>query len=120
MSASLELPTITDEDMRQGLATLRGYAMAVLKKGPAYNPPNSDPLIWEHGRRNFALRAAGLLSIVCPVVDKSEYAGVSIFNADPSRVQQIMAEDPAVKADVLSFEVHPVRSFPGDTLPDSA
>ena len=115
--STLALPTISDDQMRTGLATLHSYAIALLKKGPNYAPPTSDPIIWEHGRRNFALRAAGLLSIVCPVIDQSEMAGVSIFNLEPARVQEIMAADPAVQAGVLTFEVHPVRSFAGDTLP---
>jgi hypothetical protein len=28
-----------------------------------------------------------------------------------------MDEDPAVKAGVFVYEVHPCRSFPGDSLP---
>jgi hypothetical protein len=28
-----------------------------------------------------------------------------------------MDEDPAVKAGLLTYEVHPVRGFPGDSLP---
>jgi hypothetical protein len=116
MDSTLRLPEISDEFMRQGRATTRPYTIAILKKGPAYDPPRSDAIIWEHGRRNYALRAAGLLSIVCPIADGSEMAGVSIFDAEPTAVDQIMAADPAVEAGVLTFEVHAARSFPGDCL----
>jgi hypothetical protein len=117
MSTPLDLPHISDEFMQQARATTRGYAVAFLKKGPAYDPPRSDSIIWEHGRRNYALRAAGLLSIVCPIRDGTEWAGVCIFNADPTAAEQIMAGDPAVQAQVLTFEVHAAISFPGDALP---
>jgi len=108
--------------MRQSLQTSRGYTVAIVKKGPAYDPPRSDGIIWEHGRRNFALRAAGLLAIVCPVSDGTDLAGIGIFDAEAADVERIMAGDPAVEAGVLTFEVHPTRSFPGDCLPavDSA
>jgi hypothetical protein len=76
----------------------------------------SDALIWEHGRRNFSLRADGLLSIVCPVTDDTELCGVAIFNTSVERARQLMDEDPGVQAGVFSYEVHPVRGFPGDTL----
>ncbi len=116
-SSQLDLPLISDEVMRQSLQTLRGYTIAILKKGPAHDPPRSDAIIWEHGRRNFALRAAGLLAIVCPIADGSELAGISIFDAEAADVERIMSGDPAVEAGVLTFEVHPSRSFPGDALP---
>ena len=116
-TSPLELPAISDEFMQQALSTTRGYTVVILKKGRAYEPPRSDPVIWAHGRRNFALRAAGLLAIVCPINDGSELAGISIFDGEPAEVEQIMAADPAVQVGVLTFEIHPTRSFPGDSLP---
>lgn len=116
-TSTLQLPEISDEVMRRRLQTTRGYTVVILKKGPAYDPPRSDALIWEHGRRNFALRAVGLLSIVCPISDDTELAGAGIFDADQAEVEPIIAADPAVQAGVLTFEVHPARSFPGDCLP---
>jgi hypothetical protein len=114
---TLDLPTITDDTMLQGRATLRAYTLAILKRGPAYDPPHSDPVIWEHGRRNYALRAAGLLSIVCPISDGTPVAGIGIFNTDAAGVERILEGDPAIQAGILRYEVHPTRSFPGDSLP---
>jgi hypothetical protein len=114
--ADLRLPEITDDDMRQGLPTMREYTVAILRHGPAYDPPNSNPIIWEHGRRNFALRAAGLLRIVCPIRDDTDVAGIDVFAADPATVESIMRGDPAIAAGVLTYQVHSSRSFPGDCL----
>jgi hypothetical protein len=116
------LPEITDEMMTEALPTTRSYTIVVLKAGPNFSPPGErspdvDKVVWEHGRRNFSLRAAGLLSIVCPVADGSGVTGLSIFNADPDRVRKIMNGDPGVKAGVFTFDIHPTRSFPGDRLP---
>lgn len=77
----------------------------------------SRPIIWEHGRRNMALHAIGALSIVCPVTDGSDVAGIGIFAAPPAEVREIMEGDPAVEAGVLAYETYPVRGFPGDALP---
>jgi hypothetical protein len=116
-TSSHTLPTIADEFMRQALSTARPYTLVILHKGAAFDPPRSDSIIWEHGRRNFALRAAGLLSIVCPVSDGTHLAGVGIFDAAPGEVERIIAADPAVAAGVLTFEIHPTRGFPGSCLP---
>src|SRR5438132_11285226 len=103
----LTLPDISDDTMRDGLAQTCSYTVAILKAGPTYGTPGADKIVWEHGRRNFSLRAAGLLPIVCPVVDQSEVRGIGIFAAAPHEVEQIMLDDPGVKAGVFTFEVHP-------------
>jgi hypothetical protein len=113
---NLRLPHISDEEMQQGILSTRDYTIAILKRGAAYDPPRSDSVIWEHGRRNFALRAAGVLSIVCPIRDGTTVAGIDIFDTDPATVEQIMLGDPAIQAGVLTYELHPARSFPGDSL----
>jgi hypothetical protein len=108
---------ITDEFMRQVLPTARPYSVVIMKAGPNRDRPGVEAIIWEHGRRNFALRADGILSIVCPVADGSPVHGIGIFNAGVAEVAAIMEEDPGVQAGVFTFEVHPCRSFPGDCLP---
>lgn len=108
---------ITNEFMQQMLATTRSYSLVILKAGPNKHVEGAEKFIWEHGRRNFALRADGLLSIVCPISDGSNVSGIGIFNADIEEVKKIMDEDPGVKAGVFVYEVHACRSFPGDSLP---
>jgi len=111
------MDTITDEYMHQMLTATKNYTLVILKDGPKENTENRQKLVWEHGRRNFALRNAGLLSIVCPVSDGSEVHGISIFNADETKTREIMDEDPGVKAGIFIYDIHPTRSFPGDSLP---
>ena len=108
---------ITDEYMKKMGATTKNYTAVILKKGPAFKMPDVFPVLWEHGRKNYALRAEGLLSVVCPINDDSEMAGIGIFNANVEQTKKIMDEDPAVKEKILIYEIHPTRSFPGDTLP---
>ena len=116
------LPEVTDEAMRGMLATAIPYTVLILKAGPRFSPPGPDRdpevarVIWRHGNRNFRLRAAGLLQVVCPVADGSEVTGIGVFAATPEDVDRIYALDPAVQAGVLTYEVHPSRSFPGSTL----
>ena len=108
---------ITDDRMRELLTQSRPYALALLRKGPRYTAEDADAIIWEHARRNFELRAAGKLVIVCPIRDDGEMAGVGVFALDVDATREVMAGDPAVQAGVLVAEVHPSRSFPGDALP---
>ncbi len=111
------MPTITDEYMRGMLSKARDYSVVILKATPKRSEPGADKIVWEHGRRNFVLRADGLLSIVCPINDESNVRGVSIFNASVEETRKIMDDDPAVKAGIFVYEVHACKSFPGDRLP---
>ena len=111
------MTTITDEFMRQMLSKAKSYCLVILKAGVKRNEPGVDKIIWEHGRRNFSLRSDGVLSIVCPVTDGSDVAGIGIFNASVEEVKEIMDGDPGVKAGVFVYEAHACRSFPGDSLP---
>jgi hypothetical protein len=108
---------ITDEFMREMISQTKNYCVVILKTGPNRNKGGVEKTIWEHGRRNFHLRASGLLSIVCPISDGSNVSGIGIFNANSDEVKSIMDEDPGVKEGVFVYEIHACRSFPGDCLP---
>jgi hypothetical protein len=112
------MTTISDDFMRQMLSTTRNYCIVILKAGPNRHIEGVQKILWEHVRRNFELRAAGVLSIVCPVADDSDMNGLGIFNGTVEEIRKIMDEDPGVKADVFVYEVHACRSFPGDSLPE--
>jgi hypothetical protein len=104
--------------MKEMIAKTKSYTLVLLKAGPKRNEPGIEKIIWEHGRRNFMLRAEGVLPIVCPVADGSEIRGVGIFNAGVDAVKRVMDEDPGVKAGLYVYEMHSCRSFPGDRLPE--
>jgi len=112
------MTTITDDFMREMITTTKNYCIVILKAGPNRNMAGVEKIVWEHGRRNFALRAEGLLAIVCPVSDGTDVNGVGIFNAGEEEAKKIMNEDPGVKKGVFVYEIHPCRSFPGDSLPN--
>lgn len=111
-------PAITDEYMLQMRTRTRNYSLVILKSREARKQDGDDKIVWEHGRRNHALRLQGLLSIVCPVIDGGEIAGIGIFNASVEEVKTIMDEDPGVKAGIFVYEIRPCRGFPGDSLPE--
>jgi hypothetical protein len=111
------MKTITDEFKCHMISIAKDYCIVILKATPKRNEPGVEKIIWEHGRMNFALRADGALSIVCPIADENSLRGVGIFNAKLDKVRKITDEDLAVKAGVFTYEIHACRSFPGDTLP---
>jgi hypothetical protein len=108
--------TISDDFMQHMLDKSRPYSVIVLRLGPAKDDPDFKKIVWEHGRRNFQLRAEGKLCIVCPVRDESDVAGFGIFATDPEETKRIMDDDPGVRAGIFTYEVHPCISFPGDAL----
>lgn len=108
---------ITDDYMRDMLGKAHPYSVLVLKKGPNYQADGDRSVIWEHGRRNFALRAAGQLAVVVPLATDTAMAGIGLFTTSVEETRVLMADDPAIKAGWLTFEVYAGRSFPGDSLP---
>lgn|SRR5487761_2542900 len=112
-----QLPVITDEQFNEIRSRAREYTLVILKTNERTFQEESLPIIWAHGRRKVALRAAEILSIVCPVTDGGELAGVGVFAGAGDYVRELMDGDPAIEARVLTYELHPARGFPGDSLP---
>ena len=111
------MKSFTDEEMGQLLPTAKPYSVVILKQGPKFNYDSAAAIIWEHGRRNFGLRDDGVLVVVLPVTDGSDVCGIGVFAATIDDTTAIMNDDPGVAAGVLTYEVHPCRGFPGDSLP---
>lgn len=107
---------ITDEYMLKMRATVKNYALIILHKTDKFKRPEVDKIIWEHGKRNYQLRADGIMSIVCPISDDSDVSGICILNTSLEEAKKIYEEDPGVKAGIFTFEAHTCRSFPGDAL----
>jgi hypothetical protein len=111
------MKTFTDAEMNELLPAAKSYSVVLLKEGPNFIGETSPAIIWEHGRRNFALRHDGVLAVVLPVTDGSQLCGIGVFAAGVDDTVAIMNDDPGVRAGVFTFEVHPCRGFPGDALP---
>jgi YCII-related domain-containing protein len=108
---------VTNEFMLQMREKSRVYTLALVSRGPGWGRPDRDSIIWEHGRRNHALRLDKVLAIVGPTPDEAPLSGLYVFTKTIDEVTELMREDPAVQAGVFVFEVHPFVGFPGDALP---
>lgn len=111
------MKTFTDEEMGRQLSAAKPYSVVILKQGPNFGDDTAPGIVWEHGRRNFALRDDGVLAVVLPVTDGSDVCGIGVFAATVDATTAIMGDDPGVAAGVFTYEVHACRGFPGDSLP---
>ena len=64
-----------------------------------------------------ALAEEGVLNVVLPVGDATSLAGIAVFAASVDDTQTIMDDDPGVRAGIFTYDIHPVRGFPGAALP---
>ncbi len=85
----MNMTLITDDDMREMLTKTKAYTVVLLKATPTMKSP---------GPRLSSGNTAGGTSRCGPTA------------CSPS-------SDPGVKAGIFTYEVHPVRSFPGAALP---
>jgi uncharacterized protein YndB with AHSA1/START domain len=113
------LPQVTDASMRERLSRAGTYTVVVLRVTDELVLPRVDAVIWEHGRRNMQLGEVGLMPIVLPVSDDTDVAGFGIFAASVEDTRTAMDGDPGVRAGLFTYDLHPVRGFPGASLPVS-
>ena len=111
------LPWIGDDAMRARLAGSAAYTMVVLLPTDKLVRPQVDPIIWAHGRRNMALISAGIAPIITPVTSAGGPSGFAVFTTDADETRNILDGDPGVVAGIFTYEIHPVRGFPGAALP---
>ena len=116
MTDSVVVDDITDAYMQEMLTRAQGYTLVLISRGPNWDTPDRDSIVWKHGRRNFGLRRRGDLAIVCPVPDDTPLCGLDIFTADAETVTAVMEDDPGVLSGVFACDVHPIIGFPGDSL----
>jgi hypothetical protein len=107
---------VTDDAMRARLGGIKAYTAALLMRTPKLVRPDVNPIVWEHARRNMALVEQGVLAIVAPAADDGDLAGLYVFDASPDEVRAILDHDPGVQAGIFTYEVCPVRAFPGAAL----
>jgi len=109
-------PAVTDEQIRSLAATARPYSLAQLRWTPDRYQEGYEAIEHEHQRRMVALRAEGVIAILCPVIS-DDVAGVAIMTQPSERAEEIMAGDPCVRAGMMTCQVLPCVGFPGDSLP---
>ncbi len=112
---------ITDEFIRQRVASGKQYCARIFKAGPNRNQlsDEANQIQMEHLRYLFQLRAEGKLLINGPVIDDLELKGISIFNTtDMEEVKRLSEGDPAVKAGRLVYEIYHWFGIPGECLPE--
>jgi uncharacterized protein YciI len=110
---------ITDEFILKSIEKGKQYVLMLYKEGPHRNqsPEDANKLQMEHLHYLFSLRAQGMLLLNGPVTDQSALKGIGIFNSTEIKdVEKLVAEDPAVKAGRLVFELYPLFGIPGDSL----
>lgn len=109
-------PTVTDQQIQELAATAQPYSLVQLRWAEARHQDGHDTIELEHQRRMVSLRAQGVIAILCPVLSDT-VAGVAIMTESLARAQAIMADDPCVRAGMMTCEVLPCVGFPGDSLP---
>ena len=107
---------VTDEQVRELAGTAEPFSLALLWWGAQRDNDSADATEREHQRRMVALRADGVIAILCPVASDT-LAGVAIMNRPPDEATEIMNDDPCVRAGMMRLEVHSCHGFPGDVLP---
>jgi uncharacterized protein len=112
---------ITDEFVRQKVASGKQYCLRIYKSGPNRNQPpaKAEQIQMEHLRYLLQLHAEGKLLINGPIVDDPVLKGMSIFNTtDREEVKRLSEADPAVKAGRLVYEIYAWFGIPGQSLPE--
>lgn len=107
---------VTDEQIQQVASTAKPYSLVQLHWAPDRHQDGAEAIELEHQRRMVSLRADGVIAILCPVLSDT-VAGVAIMTVPTEEAQELMAADPCVQAGMMTCDVLPCLSFPGDTLP---
>ena len=117
MADSSKPPTF-DEIMKiiaGGKRYVLGFYTAGTDRGQ--DEATSNSIQQQHLEYMFGLRAEGKLILNGPLTDDSPIRGICIFALDDlDEAGRIMANDPAVLAGRLNWEVHPWFGLPGDGL----
>jgi hypothetical protein len=108
--------SVTDEQIQAIATTAKPFALVQLRWAEGRQQNGAEAIELEHQRRMVALRADGVIAILCPVLDDT-VAGVAIVTESAERATEIMATDPCVQAGMMTLEVLPCLGFPGDTIP---
>jgi len=108
--------TVTDQQIQDLVATAQPFSVALLSWGPGRHQEGADAIELEHQRRMVSLRADGTIAVLCPVLSDT-LAGVAIMTPAADEARALMADDPCVRAGMMTCEVQNCLGFPGDAVP---
>jgi hypothetical protein len=63
-----------------------------------------------------SMRADGVIAVLCPVLT-DDLCGIAVMTESVERAVEIMADDPCVRAGMMTVDVFACAGFPGDSLP---
>jgi uncharacterized protein YciI len=89
---------------------MKQYVMAFLKKGPHRSQDSTKraEIQKAHLENIMKLAAEGKLIMAGPFLDDKDIRGIFIFNVgNIEEAKKLTESDPAIKAGVLSMELHP-------------
>jgi uncharacterized protein YciI len=101
----------TASAQKSGAPKLVQFQMAILKKGAKWNTteqPQKNSILHQHLRNIVSLLQSGKAIIAGPFGDDTDLAGIFIFRAASiEEAKTLVDADPAVKAELITPEMHP-------------
>ncbi len=106
------------QDILPRLSKGRPYTMLILKKGANYNNETSRKIIQsEHLPHLFKQQDEGVMCFSMPVMDNTDIAGIAVYAlTDKEQVKNYVEADPAVRANIFSYELLSSMGLQGDSL----
>jgi len=86
------------------------FQMAILKKGPQWSVmklEDRNKVMLQHRDSVFALLNSGKMVVAGPFADETDLAGIFVLRATADEAKTLVDQDPAVKAGLMSAEMHP-------------
>jgi uncharacterized protein YciI len=86
------------------------FQMAILRKGPQWATMKSEDrnkVFLQHRDAVLALLNSGKMVVSGPFGDDTELAGIFVLRATAAEAKTLVEQDPAVKAGLMSDEIHP-------------
>lgn len=98
---------------------MKNYFMVFLKKGPNRNQDSATASEIQKGHLEHLTKMAnsGKMDLAGPFMDDWDVKGICVYNvATLKEVEELTAQDPAVKSGRLIAEIHPWYSAKGASL----
>jgi hypothetical protein len=107
---------VTDAQIQDLAATAGPATLGVLRWTADRHRDGAAEVELEHQRRMVTLRADGVIAILVPVLSDT-LAGLAVMTVGVDEAGALFEEDPCVRAGMMTYEVHPCLTFPGDAAP---